>query len=72
MSQINTRFTDIFGSRLPIIGAPMFLVSNPLMVSEISLGGGLGTFPTLNCRSLEELESWADEIESKIGDKPSY
>ena len=69
MHRIKTQFTQLFGTRLPIIGAPMFLVSNPDMVSEISLGGGLGVFPTLNCRSLEELDSWIDEIESKIGDK---
>ena len=70
MSQIKTRFTETFGIKLPIIGAPMFLVSNPEMVSEITLGGGLGVFPTLNCRSVAELESWIDQIESKVGDKP--
>ena len=70
MSQISTRFTELLGTKLPIIGAPMFLVSNPKMVSEITLNGGLGVFPTLNCRSLKELESWLDEIESKVGDKP--
>jgi nitronate monooxygenase len=70
MSQIKTRFTETFGTKLPIIGAPMFLVSNPTMVSEISLGGGLGVFPTLNCRSVEELDAWTSEIEDKVGDKP--
>ena len=70
MSQINTRFTDFFGTKLPIIGAPMFLVSNPDMVSEITLAGGLGVFPTLNCRSVDELEEWLDQIESRVGDKP--
>lgn len=70
MSQIKTRFNEMFKTRLPIIGAPMFLVSNPQVVSEVTLAGGLGVFPTLNCRSLEELEIWLDTIESKVGDKP--
>lgn len=46
----------------------MFLVSNQDMVTETSLAGGLGTFPTLNCRSSDELDLWIQNIKKKVGD----
>ncbi|MCM2283110.1 MAG: nitronate monooxygenase [Bdellovibrionaceae bacterium] len=56
MSEIPTEFTKLFGIRYPIIGAPMFLVSNVEMVVAISEAGGIGTFPALNYRPLEEYQ----------------
>lgn len=50
---IQTDFTEMMGTRLPIIGAPMFLVSNVDMVAAISEAGGVGTFPALNFRPIE-------------------
>ncbi len=51
---IETDFTKMMKCRLPIIGAPMFLVSNVDMVVAISEAGGVGTFPALNYRPIEQ------------------
>lgn len=53
MRTIQTDFTKMMNCRLPIIGAPMFLVSNVDMVVAISEAGGVGTFPALNYRPIE-------------------
>ncbi len=50
---ISTEFTKLFDIKYPIIGAPMFLVSNVDMVVAVSEAGGLGTFPTLNFRPID-------------------
>ncbi|MCB0415031.1 MAG: nitronate monooxygenase [Bdellovibrionales bacterium] len=57
------------GIKYPIIGAPMFLVSNEDMVIEVSNAGGLGTFPALNFRPTDR---YADAIKKikKSSDKP--
>lgn len=44
--------------RLPLIAAPMFRVSGPDLVTAACRAGIIGAFPTINCRSTEELESW--------------
>jgi nitronate monooxygenase len=70
MEKLDTDFTKMMGCKYPIIAAPMFLVSNPEMVIQSTLAGGVGTFPTLNCRSLYELEDWILRIKEKVGDLP--
>lgn len=70
MKEIQTDFTKMLGCKYPIIAAPMFLVSNPEMVIETTLAGGVGTFPTLNCRTTEELDLWLTQIKEKVGDLP--
>lgn len=50
---LKTPFTEMMGIELPIIQAPMFLVSNEDMVVAASEAGALGTFPALNYRPLE-------------------
>lgn len=54
MKKIETAFTKMMNIQYPIIGAPMFLVSNVDMVVAISEAGGIGTFPTLNFRPPEK------------------
>lgn len=44
----------MMGIRYPIIAAPMFLVSNEAIVAAVSEAGGVGTFPALNYRPIEE------------------
>lgn len=51
-----------FSLRLPMVVAPMFLVSGPEMVIEASRSGVIGSFPTQNCRTSEELEGWLSGI----------
>ncbi len=65
MAKIETEFTKMFGIDYPIIGAPMFLVSNVEMVTEISNAGAIGTFPALNYRPIEKYQLALKEITQK-------
>jgi len=58
------RFRDRL--QLPLIAAPMFLVSGVELVSAACRNGVIGAFPTLNCRSAEQLEAWLAEIEGRL------
>ncbi|MFN7905076.1 MAG: NAD(P)H-dependent flavin oxidoreductase [Pseudobdellovibrionaceae bacterium] len=53
---MKTEFSKLFDVQYPIIAAPMFLVSNEEMVVKASESGGIGTFPSLNYRPIEEYE----------------
>ncbi|MDC0029694.1 nitronate monooxygenase [Pseudomonadota bacterium] len=50
--------------RLPVIVAPMFLVSGPELVIASSNAGVVGSFPGPNARTSEELEAWMQKINS--------
>lgn len=63
---IQTPLTDMFNLEYPIIGAPMFLVSNVEMVTAATLAGGMGTFPALNFRPIERYEEKIKEIKGKL------
>jgi nitronate monooxygenase len=41
-----------------VIAAPMFLVSGPDLVIATCRAGAIGSFPTANCRTLEDLDQW--------------
>ncbi|WP_374764906.1 NAD(P)H-dependent flavin oxidoreductase [Yunchengibacter salinarum] len=58
------------GLSLPVIAAPMFLVSGPELVKAACRAGVIGTFPSLNARPLEALDQWMADIkaESDSGD----
>ncbi len=64
-----TAFTKMMGCEYPIIGAPMFLVSNKEMVVEISNAGGVGSIPSLNYRLEEEYAKQIKDIRAAT-DKP--
>jgi nitronate monooxygenase len=49
---------------LPLIAAPMFLVSGPALVIAACRAGAIGAFPTANCRTIAELDAWLDEIKA--------
>lgn len=51
---------------LPLIAAPMFLVSGPELVSAACNSGVIGTFPALNQRSTEGLVAWIEEIKTSL------
>lgn len=63
--KIQTSFTEMMKIQYPIIGAPMFLVSNTDMVVAISEAGGIGTMPTLNFRPPEKYVEALKEIKSR-------
>jgi nitronate monooxygenase len=65
MTQIKTGFTEMMGCELPLIGAPMFLVSNVEMVVAISEAGGVGTFPALNYRPIEEYQKALQQMRAR-------
>lgn len=65
LMKIKTPVTEMLGIDLPIIGAPMFLVSYPDLVVAVSEAGGLGTFPSQNYRTLEELRRGLEDIRSR-------
>ena len=48
--------------RIPVIGAPMFIVSNPELVIAQCTSGIVGSFPALNARPAELLDEWLHEI----------
>ncbi len=54
------------GLKLPVIAAPMFLVSGPDLVVESCNAGIIGTFPSLNQRSTEGYREWLHEIKSRL------
>jgi len=51
---------------LPVICAPMFIVSNPELVIAQCLGGLVGSFPALNARPESALDEWLDRIEGAL------
>lgn len=51
---------------LPIVAAPMFLISNPELVIACCKNGIVGTFPALNQRSSEGFEAWLIEIRQAL------
>lgn len=51
---------------LPVIAAPMFLISGPELVIECCKNGVVGTFPALNQRSTEGFEEWVVQIKEEL------
>ena len=47
---------------LPVIGSPLFIISNPKLVIEQCKAGIVGSMPSLNARPAEQLEDWLAEI----------
>lgn len=62
-----SRFRDRL--RLPLIAAPMFLISGVELVAAACANGVIGAFPTVNCRSVEQLDQWLTEIETRLREK---
>ena len=54
--------------RLPVIGAPMFIVSGPELVIAQCKAGIVGSFPALNARPPELLATWLDRISKELAD----
>ena len=51
---------------LPVIGAPLFIVGVPALVIEQCINGVIGSFPALNARPAELLDSWLEQIEGAL------
>ena len=56
---------------LPVICAPMFIVSNPDLVIAQCKGGTIGSFPALNARPMEVLDDWLTRIKTELAADPN-
>lgn len=56
---------------LPVICAPMFIVSNPDLVIAQCKSGVIGSFPALNARPKELLDDWLLRIKRELADDPN-
>ncbi len=52
--------------RLPLIGAPMFILSGPELVIAQCKTGIVGAFPSLNARPIEQLDDWLVQIREEL------
>lgn len=52
--------------RLPVIGAPLFIISNPALVIAQCKAGIVGSFPALNARPTSQLDEWLHEISEAL------
>jgi nitronate monooxygenase len=51
---------------IPVVGAPLFIISNPDLVIAQCLGGVVGSFPALNARPAEKLDEWLLQIKAAL------
>ncbi len=50
------------GLRIPVVGAPLFIISNPKLVIAQCTSGIVGSMPALNARPASQLDEWLAEI----------
>ncbi|KXH87535.1 nitronate monooxygenase family protein [Sporosarcina sp. HYO08] len=65
MSKIPTVLQNL---RIPAIGAPMFIISNPKLVIAQCKAGIVGSMPALNARPASLLDEWLAEITEELAD----
>jgi nitronate monooxygenase len=51
---------------IPVIGSPLFIISNPDLVIAQCKAGIVGSFPSLNARPIEQLEDWLIRITTEL------
>ncbi len=51
---------------LPVIGSPLFIISNPDLVIAQCKAGVVGSFPSLNARPIEQLDEWLSRINEEL------
>lgn len=56
--------------KIPVIGSPLFIISNPDLVIAQCKSGVVGSFPSLNARSEAIFESWLQQIIEALKDDP--
>jgi nitronate monooxygenase len=52
--------------RLPVIGSPLFIISNPKLVIAQCKAGIVGSMPALNARPASQLDEWLHEITEEL------
>ena len=53
--------------RLPVVAAPLFIISHPALVIAQCRAGVVGSFPALNARPQAQLDEWLAEITESLG-----
>ena len=53
---------------LPVIGSPMFIASGPALVAAQCKAGIVGSFPALNARPAELLDTWLTQIQADLAE----
>jgi nitronate monooxygenase len=67
MNESRSRFAAMRASmRLPVVCAPMFLVSGPEIVVAACRSGIIGSFPAPNARTIDVFEEWLDRITGEL------
>jgi nitronate monooxygenase len=51
---------------IPVIGSPLFIISNPDLVLAQCKAGVVGSFPSLNARPIEQLDEWLSRINEEL------
>ncbi len=51
---------------IPVIGSPLFIISNPRLVAEQCKAGIVGSFPALNARPAEVLDQWLGQLTDEL------
>lgn len=54
--------------RIPVIGSPLFIISNPDLVIAQCKAGVVGSFPALNARPESALDEWLDRITTELAE----
>jgi nitronate monooxygenase len=54
--------------RLPVIAAPLFIISHPALVIAQCKAGVVGSFPALNARPASQLDEWIHEITEALAE----
>lgn len=52
--------------QLPVIGSPLFIISNPDLVLAQCRAGVIGAFPSLNARPLPQFEEWLQRLSTEL------
>jgi nitronate monooxygenase len=54
--------------KIPVVAAPLFIISNPDLVIAQCKAGVIGSFPALNARPAEELDRWLEKITTELAE----
>ena len=54
--------------RIPVVAAPLFIISHPPLVIEQCRAGIVGSFPALNARPAEQVDDWLSEITETLAE----
>jgi nitronate monooxygenase len=69
MASDHPLIAELYGSlRLPLMVAPMFLISGPDLVIAAGKAGVIAAFPAANARTLDDLAAWLRRIDGELSD----